>query len=76
MGKKQPQLSELEHGSQWTAHVSKLAALLITSVRHAGLYKPGGLELADPERIQDCVETTRLRYKQVDALLQQALSGS
>ena len=50
--------------------------MLISSVRHAGLYKPGGLELTDPERIQDCVETTRLRYKQVHALLQQALNDS
>ena len=42
-------------------------------VLYAGLYKPGGLDVTDPERIQDCIETNRLRYKQVAALLQQAL---
>ena len=44
--------------------------------RCAGLYKPGGVQLTDPERIQDCVETTRLRYKEVAALLQQALEDN
>ena len=40
------------------------------------MFKPGGLQLTEPERIQDCIETARLRYREVAGLLQQALADS
>jgi hypothetical protein len=42
----------------------------------AGVYKPGGMVLADTARLLDCIETTKLHYAEVAELLQQALADA